>query len=229
MPGAEYNTEGPVGLRKLTGTSSGRQIGTGFQSLGRDVERHLQGVVSSIFSVTAEPGQMLLMEGTVTVTLPLTGEKSDLIGVFCKAGVTTIHASGTSHISGAGFVNEATSIKLLANQSVLLQRAGPGEGALWLIVAGEPTRETPYATRVERVVGTEYEPSSTRETFVLAELTCITSCEMRLHVGSVNLPEIKLTAAEQRNSISFFVPAGVKWKFEALTGTATLWSTYLPR
>ena len=227
MPGAEYSTEGRLGLRKLKGSSSGRQIGTGFQSLGFDIEALSSWLVfvTHSGSVTAEAGELLKMTATGTVTLPAASFKG-CIGVICAGGVTTVKPPITEKIFG-DFVNEAAEIKLLLNQHVILQ----SNGTNWFIIAGEPKREQAYSELVGRAEATPFTPSSTRPTFVaLTAFRNEAEWSVFVKVGGITIGNMKGgegTEIPATIPFSFICPPGVAWEWGKTGATPTVQSTYL--
>jgi hypothetical protein len=130
MPGAEYDTEGPTGLRKLTGSSSGRAIGTGFQSLGNDIEKYLPGVVTHATSFTVAPGELVKLGASISISLGAAG----VVGVLPSELYTAKISAGVGHtISGGGLPGAVEEIKVLPGQSVLIRVFGNNG----YIIAGE--------------------------------------------------------------------------------------------
>jgi hypothetical protein len=99
--------------------------------------------------------------------------------------------------------------------------------------------ENSYSPRTERVVGTEYEPSSTRMTCVVVDITGATTegaMEAQFYVGGELVAEVFQAALPEKNagqnaavrlSTSFIVPPGQKWKATTNALAGSLHSSYL--
>lgn len=188
-------------------------------------------VVSHAISATAVSGELALMTKTAT-TLELPAPTLNAnVGVYYaeSAGSITVKAS-TGAI--AGDFTSATSVKLLANQHLLLT----ADGVFWRIMAGEPKREQTYEAVTERAAETAFTASATRETFVIFSVqratTGIGSLRASLKVGGTAITRaLQRGAAENEDtaSCSFLLPAGQTWEWQNLGGVAKGYSTYLPR
>lgn len=166
-------------------------------------------VVSHAISATAVSGELALMTKTgTTLELPAPTLNAN-VGVYYaeSAGSITVKAS-TGAI--AGDFTSATSVKLLANQHLLLT----ADGVFWRIMAGEPKREQTYSaqkalTKAEAEAGVEV--SSTRPAFVVVE-----GFEgFALEVSGVVVGK---SAIAPGGVISVFLPAGAKFKFAGGVG-----------
>lgn len=236
MPGAEYDTTGPSGLRKLLGSSGFRFIGTGFQALGKDLERQMLGFSAHAANVVAVAGELLKMTATATVTLPAATNNA-VIGVFCAAGETTIKTPAGVKIFG-DFINGAETIKLAVNQHVILQ----SDGTNWFIVAGEPKREEACGALVARARSTgaginEFTPNATRPTLVVASFSAASGKQLRgiVIVKNAGGAEVTVASAEGISAtsalsipVSFEVPAGATWRWTGVVETSCE-SSYLAR
>jgi hypothetical protein len=240
MPSPFYNTEGPVGLRKLEGASKVHDIGIGFEALGSDVEGFMvaQALAERSESLTAKPGELVLMTAaSKTVTLP-SPKLNTTVGVFSAAGGTIVKRGpfplGCRIYGGA--ISGAETIELATNQCAILR----GDENNWRIIAGEPKLEQSYGALTARTSGTEYEPSATRLTFVTITMHNSSNgtggIESSVYVGGVEIaspgyyPVAADNALQGSVSYSFFVPPGQKWKAEVVAtadGSAELKSSYL--
>jgi hypothetical protein len=177
-------------------------------------------IVSHNASYDAVNGELGMQEKSgATITLPAAAANA-IVGIFCGPGATSakVAAAGAAKILG-DFIEPSASIALATRQHVFLQ----ADGTNWFIIAGEPKRSG-YEAPVARVTNTEYEPSATRETFVIVRGDLSSGVAEAACEGQ-DVGEWEGTAG----SLAFFCPAGAKWK---ITGTfigGSLSSIYLPR
>ena len=89
-----------------------------------------------------------------------------------------------------------------------------------------------YGAATSRSVGSEYEPSATEpvQVFLVVQFP-LETMKFKIEVGSTALPELKVVtpkATGSKLSYTFIVPAGVKWKVKAVSGTiSAMESSYL--
>lgn len=162
-------------------------------------------VVSHAISATAVSGELALMTKTgTTLELPAPTLNAN-VGVYYaeSAGSITVKAS-TGAI--AGDFTSATSVKLLANQHLLLT----ADGVFWRIMAGEPKREgaatRPTKTKAECEAGVEF--SATRPAFVTAGPT---GGEPFGALGAQTVGGVLLINTSGASSVSFYALAGEKF------------------
>lgn len=160
-------------------------------------------------SATVASGETSLFNASATATLP--AGIGSYLTVAAGAGATVKIKGATIY---GGFVNAATEITLPPLYSVTLIGIGASE---YLIVGGEPKREQTYGAPTARVSGTEYEPSPTRPTLVIAVCT---GTEAVFVVGGVTIATVKATA-ESAVPLTFICPAGVKWKANIVFGAVS--------
>jgi len=95
-----------------------------------------------------------------------------------------------------------------------------------------PTTVGSYTAQTARTAGTEYEPSSTRPTFVILDITGTTNTAIigELIVGGIKIAQIGIgrVAETMEITISFVCPHGQKWQIANPFGIVTLKSSYLP-
>lgn len=131
----------------------------------------LTDVVSTI-SLTAKAGEFIEMTTAATsVQLPVAINPGAVIGVrnACATGTVspvTVTTTALSAIYG-DFISGASIITLMPNQHVTLQQKLDGN---WMIVAGEPLRESPYGSSTPRTTGTPWIPSMSRPSFVVVKI-----------------------------------------------------------
>jgi len=175
--------------------------------------------------VFAQPGDFIVDSfGTAgVVNLPATPPINAMIGVYAITTSTRIVVEGTPRIYG-DFVSAAIEIFLMQYQHVILRF----DGTNWYIIAGEPKREQKYEAFVERVAGTEYEPSATRPVFVSVFAQVKGGNNIGITVGGVEMagPGPVEGASKADQSITFICPPGQKWK-SSVTGVEILKSSYL--
>jgi hypothetical protein len=173
-------------------------------------------------SFEAKSGELCELNGEgITATLPA-ATANRLIGFYQGVGgTTTINASSKGFKIYGDFVKEANSVGLTQHQHLWLFATG----GRWVIVAGECKREQAYGALTGRAVGTEYEPSITRETEVMLSWTGLNPAKgMILEIGGI---PVTRTITTETGLISFRVGAGVKWKMAAPGGpTATVETSY---
>lgn len=167
--------------------------------------------------VEAHTGELLLMEGGGTVTLPAAAVNT-VVGVFSKGGSTTVKQHGADKIYG-DFISAASTITLLENQHVILQ----SDGTNWFILAGESKREqtvteTGALTQGEAEAGIV--PSTTRLAFVSVNISGKNGERLEANLESGG----HLVAAQSVGAISAFKPEltlvtfvmpGQSWKLAA--------------
>jgi limonene-1,2-epoxide hydrolase len=159
-------------------------------------------------SMTAANGELVLMVTTgTTLTLP-TPTANRVIGVFAGEGAKIeVRAVGASII---GDFENTTHATLLSQQHLMLQ----ADGSNWLIIAGEPMRESPYSTKVERTQNVEYEVSARREAYVI--LSTPFAGSFKVYVGGVFVgylwAKTETSGESEGASLGFPVGAGEKWK-----------------
>jgi hypothetical protein len=162
---------------------------------------------------TANYGELCKTTVTAAGTLPAVA-KNAIVGFVCTANETTITtASGLIY---GDFVTGAASIKLAANQHVILQ----SDGTNWFIIAGEPKREQAYTNAESLVAGTEYEPSATRPVFVVVRAHASIEAEAVVTVGGQFVGIYQNHSATQTVAVSFpfICLPGEKWKIIGATG-----------
>jgi hypothetical protein len=167
MPGPFYDLSARLKLRLLRGISEAKDIDAGIHALGEDLDAAL--ALGSLLQVphaanfAAKTGELAIVTATATATLPAAANNA-IVGVFSGPGATTtVTAAGGAKIYG-DFISAAASITLLPNQHVILQ----SDGGTWYIIAGEPKRETFYATITKTQAQAEagFELSATRPVLV---------------------------------------------------------------
>jgi hypothetical protein len=175
-------------------------------------------------SVTAASGEVIEMLGTGghTVTLPAP-TINRVVGV-----ISPLIESKVKTPSGAffgDFISSATTIALAAGQHVLLI----ADGANWFILAGEPKREQTYSALAAQTAGTEYTPSTTRDTQVALEFSTVAeSGEIVIYdlkvngtrIAAVTVPFAK-AAVSGSASYNFRCPVAQAYLVEHVGGGAT--------
>ena len=110
----------------------------------------------------AEIGEIVVV-GNTTVTLPTPSLGAE-VGVFAGSTSTgVVITAGASNSIYGDWLPGVEVIDLTAGRHVLLRGLS---GNQWLIVAGEPKRTNLWSVEVEKSMGTEYTPSTTREVVV---------------------------------------------------------------
>jgi hypothetical protein len=119
---------------------------------------------ASVTGVSEKLYEMTTNATTVTLPTPTTNR---LIGVYCGGGIAGCKVTASSgKIFGDFLTAGATTVELTTCQHVLVQ----ADGSNWLIIAGEPKRETEYAEKTYSKAEAEagFELSATRPGFLLA-------------------------------------------------------------
>jgi hypothetical protein len=182
----------------LKGESKVHDIGTGFQSLGEDIDavltKYLLRVVEHTASAEAKSGELFMANGEAesTVTAPVAWATDVTWGVWNHTNFP-VKVKSTVGIFNGDFVNTKTEITLAPLQHVIFT-GGAGVEKLWLLIDGEPRLETKfaalatYAESAFTVGGGKVsgQPSATRPSQVL--FTFITekfTTTFELKVGSV--------------------------------------------
>lgn len=172
-------------------------------------------------NTTVQGSEIAKMTKTgTTVTLP-GASLNKIVGVICGEGEITVKKSVFGDLIYGDFINGAATIKLTLNGHVVLQ----SDGTNWYIIAGSPINENAYGALISRVVGTEYEPSPTRPTFVSLRMQNSGALEIEIKVGGVEIAQIAVGGGSEGIwSYSFICPPKQKWKVESAKSVA---STYL--
>jgi len=231
-----YATSKNFALRMLTGKNPGHEIGTGFASLGEDVDKLLLGIVVQKGSTEGVNGSAYVMvtePGTLTLPAPTINAR---IAAYCTeaAKEVTVNASTHGGTIYGDFIHAAATIKLLPWQHVILQADGT---ANWLIVAGEPQREHQYtavskvAAAVKTYESGEY--SASRETLVSVKVVGVgTENFPVIEVGGVNVSgTLSMSVAGTEANLAVVVPPGEKLKVNNGDGanTVNVWVSTLSR
>jgi hypothetical protein len=212
-----------VALEAIRSFINGEQLNSGNIKPGGIEEASLATAVKTLLNVkasgltpaahtvsfTAAGGELAQMETTgITATLP-SPVAGKLIGIFVGSAAASAKVTCSSGLIYGDFVNAASTITLASLQHVLL--LGDFQETGWLIIAGEPLNETNPGPVVGRTTETEYSPNATRRTFVLLE----TTGAGELFVGG------ELIYSGTPGSLSFFCPAGKKWKVKGFSAVAS--------
>lgn len=179
------------------------------------------------FEAVAEKWYIQEKEGA-TITLPKP-TANRMIAVTCA---NTIKAFKLKPLEGKIYSGlhpaGATVVEVTESASLIVEATGIN----WFVLAGEEKREQAYSAQTARTLGTEYEPSATRPTFVTLEI--VTNGEVRssasLFVGGVRMGGVQLSKPAEGNATgmaSFICPPGLKWKAENVVGSPTVNSSYL--
>lgn len=162
-------------------------------------------------NVTARSGELLKMTATATITLP-TPSLNAIVGIVCASGESTIKTASGNIIFG-DFINAAATIKLLANQHVVMQ----SDGTNWYIIAGTPRNENVYSALTVRAEAAEFEANPTRDVFVSLDVfIAATKGTCEVLVDGVRLGFVSGAGTGWAGGIfsyGFVLKAGKKWKW----------------
>jgi hypothetical protein len=174
-------------------------------------------------SFVAKNGEMAILDTPgMVATLP-SPTLNNKIGFFSSVETSKIKCS-SGKIFGDFLQEGSTEITLSSLQHVILQ----AEGTYYFIVAGEPKYENSYGAIVARADNTEYIADAKRKTFVILQLLCGGGeSQVDVYVGTAKITSISATNIQL--PVSFYVPAGVKWRWHKTGGggTALAESSYL--
>ena len=158
-----------------------------------------------------------------TFTLPSAATQNQVIGVFSSVTETKVTASGGALIYG-DFTHDAATIVLSLYQHVVLQ----SNGSAWLIISGEPKRESTY-TSVTYEAGVAQKISESRPglVYVTASFVANKTATLNLLVGATTIGQAKVSKGLEeafKQQMSGYVPANQTY---TLSGGTNLESVFI--
>lgn len=101
------------------------------------------------------------------------------------------------------------------------------DGSNWLRIAGEEKSEQAYGARTKRASGAEVEPSATRPAFVTGWVLIESGKTGTIKIGAEEVIQMLQTSGvSAKVPFFFYVPVGLKYKFE-VEGASEIWTSTL--
>src|ERR1700694_158676 len=163
---------------------------------------------------TLKTGELATQETAgATFTLPAATGANQRMGVACKASSCKLTTSGGAFLWGKWITlaSKTATVELTEGMFGVFR----SDGANWLVTDDVKSGQT-YSAKVERVYGTEYEPSASRPATVV--VTISGSGAASVFVAGTEVGKCVAGAGENQ-SLAILVNPGQKWK---ATGSGTL-------